>query len=76
MRTVLTFAMALGLLAGTQPAIERATLTEPKAVTPEVSTEELVGILAEDSVPVLDVRSPCERDRPHPGQRQPVREGG
>jgi rhodanese-related sulfurtransferase len=42
------------------PVISQATLAEPDAVTPEVSTEELAAILAAGSAPVLDVRSSRE----------------
>ena len=41
-------------------SITQATLAEPDAVTPEVSTEELAAILAAGSAPVLDVRSSRE----------------
>jgi len=40
--------------------IALATLVEPEAVTPEVSTDELAGILAAGSAAVLDVRSARE----------------
>lgn len=40
--------------------IPRGILAEPDALTPEVSTEELIRILAEGRVPVLDVRSARE----------------
>lgn len=49
---------ASGLRAASPPvSIETATLADPVAATPEVSTEELRAILAEGRVPVLDVRS-------------------
>jgi rhodanese-related sulfurtransferase len=56
----LLVALVLGLSGAPYPAVERATLAEKDAVTPEVSTEELVGILAAGTTPVLDVRSPRE----------------
>jgi hypothetical protein len=59
-RSALLVALAVGLLPGPYPAVERATLGEKDAVTPEVSTEELMAILAAGTVPVLDVRSARE----------------
>jgi len=47
------------------PSIAQATLAEPDAVTPEVSTEELASILAAGSAPVLDVRSSQEHAIAH-----------
>jgi rhodanese-related sulfurtransferase len=42
------------------PSIAQATLAEPDAVTPEVSTEEVAAILTAGSAVVLDVRSARE----------------
>jgi rhodanese-related sulfurtransferase len=42
------------------PRIEQATLGEAQPITPEVSTQELLEILAAGTVPVLDVRSAQE----------------
>ena len=42
------------------PTVHKTTLGEPGQATPEVSTEEVVGILANGKVPLLDVRSPEE----------------
>lgn len=49
-----------GTAANRRLPIRQATLAEPNAATPEVSTEELLGILAARSAPVLDVRSARE----------------
>ncbi len=42
------------------PTIFQATLQEPRQLTPEISTEDLLKILASSSEPVLDVRSRLE----------------
>lgn len=60
MRALLPVALVLGLSSAPPPAIEKATLADPAALTPEVSTEELRAILAEGRIPVLDVRSTRE----------------
>ncbi len=49
--------LSAGLAAQGAPAIARATLAEPNPVTPEISTEQLQQILADGTIPVLDVRS-------------------
>ena len=43
-----------------RPSVYQTTLEEPNQVTPEITTEELVAILAAKSEPVFDVRSPKE----------------
>jgi rhodanese-related sulfurtransferase len=43
-----------------RPSVYQTTLEEPNQVTPEITTEELVAILAAKSEPVLDVRSAKE----------------
>src|SRR5262245_16600494 len=63
-------ALAGGMASAPAVPIGRATLGEKDAITPEVSTEELVSILAEGATPVLDVRSPREYAIAHiPGSR-------
>jgi rhodanese-related sulfurtransferase len=50
--------------------IAHAVIGEPNPVTPEISTEQLLRILAEKAVPVLDVRSAQEYAIAHiPGSR-------
>ena len=71
--TVITF-VTLPILASPLAAqalgIERATLAEKNAKTPEVSTEQLRQILNEGSAIVLDTRSRAEFDAGHvPGAR-------
>jgi rhodanese-related sulfurtransferase len=46
--------------ARSRPSVYQTTLEEPNQVTPEITTEELVAILAAKSEPVLDVRSAKE----------------
>ena len=55
-------ALLLAVLASAPPppAIGTATLAESGAVTPEISTDDLVALLAAGTVPVLDVRSARE----------------
>ena len=43
-----------------RPSVYQTTLEEPNQVTPEITTEELVAILAAKSEPVFDVRSAKE----------------
>jgi rhodanese-related sulfurtransferase len=43
-----------------RPSVYQTTLEEPNQATPEITTEELVAILAAKSEPVFDVRSPKE----------------
>ena len=55
--------LLLAVLASSSPspaAIGTATLAEKGAVTPEISTDELVAVLEAGSTPVLDVRSARE----------------
>ena len=40
-----------------RPSVYQTTLEEPNQATPEITTEELVSILAAKSEPVFDVRS-------------------
>jgi len=57
---VCTAALAHSANAQSSPTIFETTLEEPNQLTPEISTEQLQQILANDSEPVLDVRSPLE----------------
>jgi rhodanese-related sulfurtransferase len=70
---LLTLALSLGLEAGYAQAptpIAQAVIGESNPVTPEISTEELQRVLAEHSIPVLDVRSAQEYAIAHiPGSR-------
>jgi len=43
-----------------RPSVYQTTLEEPKQLTPEITTEELVAILSAKSEPVFDVRSAKE----------------
>jgi rhodanese-related sulfurtransferase len=46
--------------ARSRPSVYQTTLEEPNQATPEITTEELVAILAANSEPVFDVRSAKE----------------
>ena len=46
--------------ARSRPSVHQTTLEEPNQLTPEITTEELVAILAANSEPVFDVRSAKE----------------
>lgn len=43
-----------------RPSVYQATLEEPNQLTPEITTEQLLGILAAQSEPVFDVRTAKE----------------
>jgi rhodanese-related sulfurtransferase len=70
---LLSLALCLGpaaVVAQAPTPIARAVIGETNPVTPEISTEELRRILAEKSIPVLDVRSAQEYAIAHiPGSR-------
>src|SRR5262245_58597472 len=46
--------------ARSRPSVYQTTLEEPNQATPEITTDELVAILAAKSEPVFDVRSAKE----------------
>ena len=59
--------------ARSRPSVYQTTLEEPNQLTPEITTEELVAILAAKSEPVFDVRTASHAARSSKSRVWPAR---